>query len=178
MEERDNCFQVVFLSLNILITVTTLRRICEGLFEVYATKQRPPQKRPASYLAEEAVLLQLSIKPSAANMFPTSGSDGGLSARSRTLAFKDTNSRSEGTRIFRLCLTFQLFPTTTAVCNRPACLANSRTPAVKVQRGFSCVTNEITSHINLVKACPLPHISGVAPPLSCRQFQKSEYKKH
>lgn len=132
--------------------------------------------QPVSLLGK-AVPLQLHIKPSAAQMFPTSGSAGGLPVGSRMLGFKDVNSRSEGTQWIQSVSCLSVVAATEAVSNRSTHLASIRTAAVKVQRGFSCV-NEITSHISLVKTCPLPQISSVTLPLSHRQFQKSEYKKH
>lgn len=119
---------------------------------------------------EKAVPLQVSIKTSTAHVFPTWGSGGGLSVGSRARGFRDVNSRSEGTRVFRLCPAFQLLPLpqqwATDQLTLPA-LGHQQSRSKDV---LAALLMRLLHNINLVKTCLPPQISSVTPPLPRRQF--------
>lgn len=67
---------------------------------------------------------------------------------SRTLDFRDMNSkvREHQHKGCALPLSYSHYHSS----KQQVCLADTGTPAVKVQRGFGCIMGEITSHVHLV----------------------------
>lgn len=67
---------------------------------------------------------------------------------SRVLDFRDVNSKAGEHRRERCALPLSYSHYHNS--KQQACLADTGTPAVKVQRGFGCIMGKITSHIHLL----------------------------